>query len=376
MAKAALVFYGLRNGKVAGVSLVERAASVYKDFIFPGGLAADPPPLTEIQKSMLDVTPDCIKLLSSDGILLTMNKAGCLALGVSANSEFGMPWLSLLPEGVRHDGREALAEAAQGLNSRFSGESRNPDGTRYWDNLLTPITDTSGTVRAILCVSRDVTAKTRAEKDLQDALKREQLLSQEVQHRIKNAFAVMSGLIFISEREAASANAPETTTAILREKVYALARASDAAFSPTAIRNVGSESVEVAAIVTSVLQPYGNRCKFAGESLSISYKNMTTVTLFLHEFATNSVKYGSLGSADGGVAVSWAPDGPDLRLTWSESGGPPVNASPAKEGFGSQMLAHIVQSAGGQIEKYWHKEGLIAKLYLPNPPAASGEPPR
>jgi len=266
---------------------------------------------------------------------------------------------------VHDDGDDALKKAAQGYAARFMGESRTPEGIRYWDNLLTPIIDGSGLVRVILCVSRDVTEKTRTDRELQNALEREQLLSQEVQHRIKNAFAVMSGLIFISEREAASAGAPETTTSILREKVNALARASDVAFSPTVIRNVTTDSVEAAPVIVSVLRPYGDQCRISGDAITIAFKNMTTVALFLHELATNSVKYGSLCSANGHVAVSWALIADGFRLTWREVGGPPVGALPKREGFGSEMLDRIVQSAGGMIDRRWLSEGLVAELHLP-----------
>ncbi|MFA7305384.1 MAG: hypothetical protein WC026_01770 [Hyphomicrobium sp.] len=72
---------------------MEHAAGVYKHVIFPDGIGDESSPLTEIQKAMLDVTPDCIKLLSPDGRLLNMNRAGCIALGISEGTCFGMPWL-------------------------------------------------------------------------------------------------------------------------------------------------------------------------------------------------------------------------------------------------------------------------------------------
>src|SRR5262245_52842525 len=97
--------------------------------------------LSELQKAMLDATPDCVKVLSPTGVLLSMNRAGCRALGVPENSEFGMPWLPLLPEAVHQVAQDAIEKAAEGLSARFAGESRTPDGTKYWDNLLTPIID-------------------------------------------------------------------------------------------------------------------------------------------------------------------------------------------------------------------------------------------
>jgi len=117
---------------------------------------------------MLDAAPDCIKVVSVDGALLMMNKAGRRALNVPENSGFGMSWLDLLSEDVRPVGIEALRKATAGQNTRFPGKSRSNDETFYWDNLLTPVANSSGDVIAVLCISRDVTEKTLLEMQLAD----------------------------------------------------------------------------------------------------------------------------------------------------------------------------------------------------------------
>lgn len=345
---------------------MEAAAGLYTRILFPGARSETEPHLSDLQKAMLDATPDCIKVLSADGKLLTMNKAGCLALGVPQDSDFGMPWLPLLPEAVHQAGLEGLHKAADGHTARFPGQSQSPEGTRYWDNLLTPVIDASGRVLSILCVSRDVTAKTMLERELEDAISREKLLSREMQHRIKNLFAVVSGLILISEKEAGEEDAPQTVTKILREKLQALSRASDAVFSGSDVQGSANEQVDLGSLVNSVLRPYGDRCRTAGDPVSVSRGNMTTLALFMHELATNSVKYGALGIDGGNITVRWAVERKNLNLTWTERGGPPVSTAPRKRGFGSEMVDRIVDSAGGGVNRIWHQEGLIAELRLPN----------
>lgn len=344
---------------------MEAAAGLYSSIIFRDALSGTELHLSDSQRAMLDATPDCIKVLSVDGRLLTMNRAGCLALGVPEDSEFGMAWLPLLPEAVHQPGLEALRRASDGHSARFPGQSHSPEGTRYWDNLLTPVIDASGRVLSVLCVSRDVTEKTQLEKELEDAISREKLLSREMQHRIKNLFAVVSGLIHISEKEAAGEDAPQAVTNILRAKLQALSRASDAVFSGFETSNGAASQVDLCSLVRSVLQPYAGRCRLIGDPASASLDEMTTLALFLHELATNSVKYGALGADGGNVVVRWATDGGELELTWTESGGPPVAAAPTRRGFGSEMVDRIVASAGGRVSRAWQREGLIAELRLP-----------
>jgi two-component sensor histidine kinase len=236
----------------------------------------------------------------------------------------------------------------------------------YWDNLLTPLLDASGRVLSILCVSRDVTEKTKLERELQDSADREKLLSREMQHRIRNLFSVVTGLVFIAEREAAKGNTLDTATQILRKKLGALSRASDAAFAGADGEDGDASMADLETLVRSVLQPYGDRCLMGGGQVSISPNATTTFALLLHELATNSLKYGALSTDDGNVTIRWTARGEEIHLTWVEAGGPKISALPERQGFGSEMLDRSLRSAGGTITRTWRTEGLVANLHLPN----------
>lgn len=322
------------------------------------------PTLSDLQKAMLDATTDCIKVLSVDGKLLTMNRAGCLALNVSPESGFGMEWLPLLPEDVHTLGRIALRQAAAGSNASFPGRSESDDGVRHWDNLLTPVADSSGRVTSILCVSRDVTVKTRLAAELEATIQREQLLAREMQHRVKNVFALVSGLITIAEKESAEEGGSRPTSQILRDKLQALARASDAAFADASSGD--ARLLELESLVGAVLQPYGAQCRWSGERTQVSRNINTTLVLFLHELATNAVKYGALSNGEGNIVVSWTLKDAALNLTWREAGGPAVRNPPSQLGFGSEMVDRLARSAGGEIDRAWLTEGLEVTLRLPN----------
>jgi PAS domain S-box-containing protein len=124
-----------------------------------------------IQTDLLNLSQDCIKLISITGDLIYMNRAGCQALGVPEDSSFGMNWVRLLPETSWEAGEEALAAARNGSISRFSGRSALPgEQLRLWDNALTPIKGPDGYTTAIFCVSRETTAEFIA----QDALRQSQ----------------------------------------------------------------------------------------------------------------------------------------------------------------------------------------------------------
>lgn len=345
---------------------MEVAAGIYGRIMFPDVAVEADPHLSDLQKAMLDATPDCIKVVSVDGKLLMMNRAGCLALGVPEDSRFGMPWLPLLPEDVHAAGIEALRKAVAGRTARFPGKSISPSGTVYWDNLLTPLVDAAGQVLSILCVSRDVTQKTLLEKELGAAIEREKLLAREMRHRVKNLLSVVLGLVSLSQREAKSAKTPVDATELLREKLSALSRASDAVFEQDHGGAEDADPVDIQAVVTSVLQPYGDHCTVIGSPASIRYDAITPFALFLHELATNAVKYGAFGKSDGGVTIRWALRDGMIDLTWIETGGPQISGPPERRGFGTEMVERVVRSAGGSINRTWRADGLVVDLHFPS----------
>ena len=120
-----------------------------------------------LQTEMLNVGPDCIKLIALDGRLIYANRAGCAALGIPEGTSFGMAWLDLLPPEVRLEGEAALAEVRAGRAARFPGRSVLPgQSPQHWDNMLTPTQGPDNQTPAILCVSREVTAEFNAQESL------------------------------------------------------------------------------------------------------------------------------------------------------------------------------------------------------------------
>lgn len=112
-----------------------------------------------LQSDLLNVTADCIKLISPSGTLLYVNNAGYQALGLAQGCSLGMEWLPLLPQKAWAPGRAALQQACAGQAASFKGYSQLPgQKAQVWDNALTPLKDGGGQVTSMICISRDVTA--------------------------------------------------------------------------------------------------------------------------------------------------------------------------------------------------------------------------
>lgn len=128
---------------------------------------------TVMQSDLLDASGDCIKLIDVKGNLIFMNEAGCTALGVKAETGFGQEWVRLLPEGSWASGEVALEQARAGEVARFAGRSQLPgQPVEAWDNLLTPMIDSTGRVISILVVSRNVSEETATREALRESQER------------------------------------------------------------------------------------------------------------------------------------------------------------------------------------------------------------
>lgn len=156
-----------------------------------------------VRDQMLDASVDCIKLLDTSGVIQHMNRSGCLALGVTreqAEAGFGMKWLDLLAPEIRPRGRRALRRARAGRVAQFAGRSEGGGRRQEWDNILTPLVDDDGSVMGILCVSRDVTVRRRAEARLriadEDARRSGRLLAllHDIADRANRAGSLAEGL--------------------------------------------------------------------------------------------------------------------------------------------------------------------------------------
>jgi two-component sensor histidine kinase len=101
-----------------------------------------------------------------------------------------------------------------------------------------------------------------------------------------------------------------------------------------------------------------------GPELVLEPTTAQTIAVVCHELATNAAKYGPLSVDDGRVVIAWTStaDG-RLVLSWTETGGPPVGA-PARQGFGTRVMARMVQQAKGEISFDWRPEGLACEVVM------------
>lgn len=196
------------------------------------------------------------------------------------------------------------------------------------------------------------------------ASRRQEVLIAELNHRVRNILSLINGLV---RRSADPAVSLSTYIDLLEGRILALARAHDQItqdnWGPAPIRQLfeAEAGPNVAA----------KRMMLSGPAVLLEPLAFSTLSLVVHEMATNSVKYGALSgdglSGDGRVEVDWAIDAAgDLALRWRERGGPAV-AAPRRQGLGTTIIEQsIPHELGGQATLAYEPGGLEAAFMIPS----------
>lgn len=240
------------------------------------------------------------------------------------------------------------------------------DGVRFWANgLMMPMRDDEGGLIGFLKILRDRT-------DAHLAREHQQLLINELNHRVKNTLTTVQAFTTQSLRSATCLQeARETITA----RLIALSKAHDV------LTAENWEGADLARIVADALRLHhadGRRCSWEGDGVRVAPRTALALSMMLHELATNATKYGALSNDVGSVVVTWAAVDADdlpsadcqrLRMRWQERDGPPVSP-PSRSGFGSRMIERgLANELGGDVRILYEPAGVVCTLDIPLEPA-------
>lgn len=258
------------------------------------------------------------------------------------------------------------AFASGAFDADFRAWRRRPDGTRdlrWVTGRGRRISGQDGRPGRMFGVNVDITERKAAEE-------RQGLLMREVDHRAKNALAVVQAALRLTRKDDAEAYARA-----IEGRVGALARAHSilaaGRWESAAMREL--VEAELAAFqpgggAAAVATPPEKRVTMEGPDLALAPDAVQALSMALHELATNATKYGALSTTEGRVRVTWRLDRDAGKLTiiWRERGGPRLAGAPGRRGFGSRVVEATVGSQlGGRVERAWEAEGLVCVMSVP-----------
>lgn len=203
----------------------------------------------------------------------------------------------------------------------------------------------------------------------QMALQQREVVAQELNHRLKNMFAVIISLMNLSARGKTDV---QEYVSQMRERMTALASAFTLTYQSNATTLSTQTHISLNDLLIRLAEPYGfadqERIRVTGEALLCPVGHVTPISLVFHELVTNAVKHGALSVPQGHVEIRLSKQKPVMTIEWLEIHGPEIAQEPSKRGFGSRLKQMSIDvQMQGSFKEVWVKEGLICIIQLPLP---------
>ncbi len=309
----------------------------------------------DLLSGIVDATPECVKVISTDGRLLAINPAGLRMIAATNSQSLHRVVVAdfIVPE-HRDEWLARHHRVCAGERLAWEYDVIALNGKRiHMETHAAPMRLADGST-AQLAVTRDISARRR-----EDA--RRMLLINELNHRVKNTLATVQAIATFSAGRASSV---EEFRAAFEGRLLALSRAHEL------LTRVNWDQVSLHSLLRVAGAAYGeSRIITDGDDVDLQPRMALSLAMVLHELATNAAKYGALSRPAGTVrlrtTVVGRPSPTTMSLQWQEADGPTVSP-PQRRGFGTRLIERSVRGElGGAVNLAFNPPGLLCTIAVP-----------
>jgi PAS domain S-box-containing protein len=315
-------------------------------------------------RRIFEQSSDLILTADLNQTITDCNESAAAAVGVPREQAIGRNISEFVsPEDFSRTTDMLTRKLKAGGTTQYDVRVRNNKGEwLYWEINSGLMHDADGTSLGLHVVGRDVTERKRSEE-------RQQLLINELNHRVKNTLAIVQALAHQSFK---GDRASEEEKAAFASRLATLASAHNL-LTRESWEPVGLQEV-IEATVSAVCSEESQRVRTDGPPVILTPQSAVSVAMAVHELCTNAVKYGALSSSEGQVMARWSIEdgarGRRLHLEWIEQGGPPVEP-PTRRGFGTRMIERaLAADLDANVELDFRPGGLVCRVDAPLPQSA------
>ncbi|QKC82914.1 PAS domain S-box protein [Mesorhizobium sp. NZP2077] len=339
--------------------------------------------------AIVDSSFDAIISKDLTSIITSWNLAAERMFGYSAEEAVGQSILMLIPDHLKSEETEIISRVRAGDRvASYETTRKRKDGTLISVSLtVSPIKNAHGEIVGASKIARDISAAKESERRIR-------LLMREVNHRVKNQFAVILSMVRETSKRSSD---PREFEELIRARIMALSRSHDLL--------VTSEwaGASLFDLIQEHLKPFGReeQILLSGPLLTLQSNAVQNLGMAFHELGTNSSKYGALGCEDGHVEITWTIEsgaqdsgglgsaatstgaqsssvsgGREFQLLWTETSTPRAGDrfdDGVRKGFGTVVLQRVApQSLGGsaKLERSpgqlnWRLSAPLASIIVP-----------
>lgn len=302
--------------------------------------------------AIVSSSTDAILGMDLDRNITAWNRGAEVLYGYAEHEILGRAVTLLVPDNRPEEEDLIMAQIMAGkLIDTFETQRRHKNGSLIDVSLcVSPIHDRQGRIVGASKIARDIGSKKQAER-------LQRLLMGELNHRVKNVLATVQAIA----NQSFGRDEPERFKPF-SDRLRALAQAHDLLIQRS------WEGASLASVVDGVASAFGHeRFEIEGPDLHLPPRAVVTLSLALHELATNAAKYGALSVPGGNISIHWAcwSETATFQLTWQERGGPTVTP-PTETGFGSMLITDaLAAELNGEVELHHQPDGTVCQVRAP-----------
>jgi len=294
--------------------------------------------------AIVESSSDAIISKDLNSVITSWNGAAHRMFGYTTEEAVGKSVIMLIPDHLRAEETDIIGRIRNGeLVASYETIRRRKDGGLIAVSLtISPIRNAAGEIIGASKIARDITATKESERRIR-------LLLREVNHRVKNQFAVILSMIRETSKRSTD---PREFEDLIRSRVMALSRSHDL------LVNSEWAGASLFDLIQEQLKPFGHeeQVSLSGPLLTLQPNAVQNLGMAFHELGTNSSKYGGLTGDAGRIEVTWqivtgGSGQREIHLVWDETSPPRDGEKPdesTRKGFGTVVLQRVApQSLNG-----------------------------
>ena len=276
-------------------------------------------------------------IISKDlfGTIVSWNKAAERMFGFPESEAVGKPIYLIIPDDKRDEEADILRRLKLGERIEpFQTTRRHRDGRMVPISItISPIKGRAGQLVGASSIARDISETRESDRRLR-------LLMREINHRVKNQYAVVLAVI---RQTAIRSRSIEDFEKRVRERIMALSHSHDL------LSQVDWAGVSLADLVAHQLKPFEalQPVQIIGPEIVLDANAVLNLGMAFHELIMNAMRFGV--EDVGGISITWrmtSEEGVDMfELIWSEQAVAYADLLAQEEGYGALVLLKLVPTA-------------------------------
>lgn len=224
----------------------------------------------------------------------------------------------------------------------------------YYETFYSPIVDDKGEIIGATAFARNVTDRKRAEKALKETIRQKEVLLKELQHRVKNSLAVVSGLLGL-EMENLTEPRSREIFANTRSRIRSIASLYEQLCGAVDVAHVDLRRY-IGRLTESLFDTYAPKTgnivlKTELDEVTLETKRAVPLGLILNELVMNAIKYAYPPGAKGEIRVVLERSAERITLGVSDDGVglPPGFVSETSGGMGWSLIRMLAEEIDARL---------------------------